>query len=278
MTDLSISGATSNGDILEYIKKMDTKFDKRFDELKDIKTKQVEHESRLLIVEKDNRNLRNEVKNLSVAMNQMQQGLLSQNVTFRGIPQIEKSNTELETIIKTIISVVTDAQEYDLELVTRLGTDTEDCKIRPVLVKFTTTEGKDSFLELKRKRNISCCDIIFKGKAIGTGTIYVNEHLGPINSKIYYHARSLKKKGIVQYVWIRQGIVFVREDESKKLVRICHIDQLKQFEGKQNTMSQQSTPSAQEPAATEAKQKPKTTGTINRPLRSVAGAATVRSK
>lgn len=90
-------------------------------------------------------------------------------------------------------------------------------------------EEKESFPELKRKRNVSCSEIMFKGKAIGSNAIFVNEQLSSINSKIFYLARGLKKKGLVLHAWVRNGVVYVCEDENKKSIRVSHKDQLQQF-------------------------------------------------
>lgn len=128
MSGDDIDAETSNAAILKYIQNMDVKFDKRFDEIKGLKVQQIKHDVRLNKLETENKSLREEVKHLSIDVNQMQQSPLNQNIIVRGIPEIEENDSELMTIIRAIMSKVADGAEYEIQLVTRLGRAVQDEK------------------------------------------------------------------------------------------------------------------------------------------------------
>ena len=54
----------------------------------------------------------------------------------------------------------------------------------------------------------------------GTAKIFINDYLSPANKQILYEAQQMKKKHNIQFVWAKQGAVFMRYDENSRMYRI----------------------------------------------------------
>ena len=56
--------------------------------------------------------------------------------------------------------------------------------------------------------------------------IFVNENLTPMNETIAYNCRKLKRGGLIHACYSRNGIVYIKENETSRPIRVFHLDKL----------------------------------------------------
>ena len=56
--------------------------------------------------------------------------------------------------------------------------------------------------------------------------IFVSENLTPMNATIAYNCRKLKHSGLIHACYSRNGIVYIKENETSKPIKVFHLDKL----------------------------------------------------
>ena len=56
--------------------------------------------------------------------------------------------------------------------------------------------------------------------------IFVSENLTPMNETIAYNCRKLKHSGLIHACYSRNGIVYIKENETSKPIKVFHLDKL----------------------------------------------------
>ena len=83
--------------------------------------------------------------------------------------------------------------------------------------------------ELFKKRN-ELNDIDFTDLGFPSETkIYMNENLNPYYRKLWWSCRKLKKEKVVKYVWISNGSIKVRKDDTSQVIKIDHVSVLSEY-------------------------------------------------
>lgn len=218
---------TTISDLAKLIQSESEKAAARHEEIKSIKVQQNQQESRIVVLETVNCYLNQEVKTLAIALAEMQQEPLKSNVTVRGVPEIETSDATLESLVTAIMEKAEPNAEYQIQSVKRVGAKKTGSH-RPILIKFMSATDKEQFLN-EREKGLNCADIIFNGNALGTEDkqIFFGDHLGPLSAKISFLTRSLKKRGVFKYTWVRNVKIYVRVSDGDVAIQIRHVDQLK---------------------------------------------------
>ena len=81
----------------------------------------------------------------------------------------------------------------DIDRSHRVGKTGRGSKPRPVIVKFTSYWRSKEFFDSRKK-----------------DTIFIAEDFTVKRANLLYHARELRRKGLLKYCWTRDGSVFVR--------------------------------------------------------------------
>lgn len=74
-----------------------------------------------------------------------------------------------------------------------------------------------------------------KRKAIGTSSpglnienvsnrLFINEHLTSYTKKLLKNAKDTAKTKFFKYVWVREGCVYIRKDDTARVIRISSLD------------------------------------------------------
>lgn len=68
-------------------------------------------------------------------------------------------------------------------------------------------------------------------KNVGTvnDVLYFDEHLTKELSQLYFMARSLRKRKLIKYVYIRNGALLVKRTDTSPVVKIIEPEELKVF-------------------------------------------------
>ena len=56
--------------------------------------------------------------------------------------------------------------------------------------------------------------------------IFVNENLTPMNETIVYNCRKLKHSGLIHACYSRNGIVYIKENETSRLIKVFYLGKL----------------------------------------------------
>lgn len=177
--------------------------------------------------------IESEVNTLKATVNTLQQDKLARDLIIRGVPNVDTDEDGLLTLTNLMLKKINCDKPYNISSIQRVGrNDVEQAsKFRPILVQFEHETQKDNVLLAKKKVKLSCNEIEFEGKVLGSDAqvIYFDECLTKVNMDFFYHARMLRKKKLIKYAWTRSGTVFVKKDDGSKAVRITDMAQLRSF-------------------------------------------------
>lgn len=176
------------------------------------------------------------IQKLTAGLSDVNQKFLASNVVIRGLPELEENPAELLSIIHSVLAAIgLNPAEINVKFVTRLGAQKVGSN-RPILVQLNESEVQRKIIVANRaakrqKKLLNCGDVFFKNKKVGpsTSAIYIDEHLTHYNSVIYAAARTLQKRGRVQFAWVDKGEILVREKEKAPVRRIMHEGHLMEF-------------------------------------------------
>ncbi|VVC87859.1 unnamed protein product, partial [Leptidea sinapis] len=89
---------------------------------------------------------------------------------------------------------------------------------RPLIVRLTRRETRDALLTAARvRRGLNTEGLQLPGP---TRSLYINERLSGYNRYLFQKARLLASELKFKYVWIRDGKIYVRQEQGKERSRI----------------------------------------------------------
>lgn len=150
------------------------------------------------------------------------QKLIENYLEITGIQQSQNENLiQIFLIICVLIEVQLDL-DVDIISISR------DPKSRSILVACNNSSIKEKLLDGKR-----CKDIfsdVFSNLDVPRKRIQMHELLTPFNKLIMFKAKTLKDKGIFDYVWSKNGRVLVKvTGPIKRSIHIYCLEQLKKY-------------------------------------------------
>lgn len=182
-------------------------------------------------LENENQELRRSVESLTKEMNQLQQQSRSSNLEIQCVPESRSEN--VYTLVKQLSSKVKcDLLDKDILHCTRIAKqDPKTLRPRAIVVKFSSQRIRDTVLATCIKYNkqnpkdklhaahlgISCDNIV---------PVYVSEHLSPENKSLHAATRKKAKEHNYKYVWVRNGHIFLRKNDSSERIVINSIEKL----------------------------------------------------
>ena len=181
--------------------------------------------------------LEENVEELRVNNEEMTEKICKNTETFKAmnmkIDEIEQSTNranlrivglqeDQEDVFSKVITLareklkIENIQASDFEKISRMGT--KDSKpVRDVMVKCRDTNIRNLIYE--RRKNLRN----------NSSPIYINEDLTNYRSKLFYHARKLRKAGKLYGVWSQDGNIMVKIAESDKPTAVQSYDNLKEL-------------------------------------------------
>lgn len=176
------------------------------------------YEEEINKLKKENETIKNEIRKINNTLETSETEKRKSNLLIVGINyKIEDNNLWIkelkqnaEKAIKYVNPTIEPGQ-YEIKL-----TNTKKPN-SPILLEFSTPSLKNSFMEerkTKGKINASVCGISNE-----TTPIYFNEDMTKDQKNLYSKARNLKKEGF-QFVWAKNGNIFVREKADSVIQRI----------------------------------------------------------
>lgn len=151
------------------------------------------------------------------------QALLSNDLEISGCPEVPNENcTQIITAIARKIGVEID--EKDIVSAERTGPprratqDYTQARPRPLTVRLTRRATRDTLLQAARIRR----DLNTESLQLPEPPrkLYINERLSKRNRQLFQKAREISRENGFKYVWIREGNIFVRQEQGKQRYRI----------------------------------------------------------
>ena len=187
--------------------------------LKYIVIKNLQHENARLKVKCEK--LEKRVAILESNHNDLAQYGRRNNVAFSHIPE-KVTNNNLE---KTVISVLSDidVQVKPRDIEASHGVDKRTSKTQKTIAEFVNRKNCEKILANKKK--LLKLNNEKHNFHVGTN-IFVNENLTPMNDTITYNCRKLNRIDLIQACYTRNGIIYIKENETSRLIKVFHLVKL----------------------------------------------------
>lgn len=184
-------------------------------------------------LKQENETLKLTVQDLNSRLSIIEQHTRMSNLEIQCLPEHKTEN--LPNIIRQIGKITgSNISDADIHKCTRIAKINPDSgRPRSVIVKFSSPRIRDTFLAGVFSFNKKNKDNKLNTGHIGIGgdckPIYVVEHLTPELKKLHAFARLTAKKLKYKFVWIKNGRVFLRKNESSEHIVARNIKQLEQL-------------------------------------------------
>ncbi|CAK1595269.1 unnamed protein product [Parnassius mnemosyne] len=176
----------------------------------------------------NNLKLQNQQLNRQMNINEQRDRLL--NVELVGIP--ESINEDLnDTIFKICKHIGVAVNINDILQVNRVSPKVKlPGRSRVIIAKMKSRLLKDNLISLSRKNRLSTEDIGLAGES---RPIFINEHLTSHNKQLLKKCKDFAKLNQYQFVWTKNGRIFVRRNDTSPGLQIFDEEDLKKIITKQ---------------------------------------------
>lgn len=212
--------------LIESVKFLSQQFDDMHKEIAELRKTSSE-------LRAENQFLRESVSELNTRISQIEQHSRENNVELQCLPEF--SNENLPNTIQQLIKVVScPLVEKDIVSATRVAkTNNQSARPRSVIIKTISPMAKDTLLASCITYNKTHLSDKLSSAHLGLGgakqLIYLSEHLSPGNRALHAQARIFKRENNYKYVWVRNGRVLLRRDDSSKATWVRDTDVLRKL-------------------------------------------------
>lgn len=192
-------------------------------EIKSLKKENETLKKTCLELKNENQNAYGQIDKIEGDMHEMQQYSRNRNIEIVGIPLTEKE--DILKVTEKLASVLNVTYETkDISAVHRLPS--RNGKNPNIVVQFVSRFKRQEWLVASKGRKLNAKQL---STHLKDSNIYVNEHLTPYNKTLLGRARGLRKESVVDFVWCKEGKIFVRKKDGDKAVLIKRMEDLEQF-------------------------------------------------
>ncbi|XP_046685349.1 uncharacterized protein LOC124371080, partial [Homalodisca vitripennis] len=135
-----------------------------------------------------------------------------------------EKNEDVVSIVKEVGKVLDfNISNTMIDACHRLGKRSEPNSPPPgIVLKFISRLDKE---ELLRKRRVKSKFSTRHMNLEMDKPVYINESLTPMKRKLMAEARKFKRENNYQFVWVRDGRIFLRKEEASKVIHVtCQAD------------------------------------------------------
>lgn len=216
-------------EIIAELQKSLTFFNSKYEELN---VTVEEHNAKIHSLEKEKCALQNSLLEVTKRMNLFEQHARCQNIEIQCVPERNTENL-MDTVTKLGKAIKCEVKDIDIQLCTRLAKkDPKNTRPRSILVKFNSPRTRDSFLAAAIQYNKSNPNNKLNSAHLNLALdnpspIFVVEHLSAENKALHAATRKRAKELGYKFVWVRNGKVFAKKDETSESVFVNSLDKLK---------------------------------------------------
>lgn len=216
---------TSNDEILKNI----CFLNERYDEMQIQLTSNNDEIGKL---KKENEKLKLTLSDLSSRISRVELHSRECNLELSCLPEFKNENL-VSTVVQLASVVSCPIQISDTDIVTckrvaKLNPSSE--RPRNVIVKLRTTDQRDGILAAVTSFNKKNHKEKLNSSHLGLGgtksPIYVSEHLSPSTKQLHAAARKAVREKSYKHIWVRNGLIFVRKDDTAQAIKIRDINDI----------------------------------------------------
>lgn len=151
-------------------------------------------------------------------MNHLEQTARPNNVL---IPSIEEKPNEIDVVQKICDYIGLDIESGKIERVHRVQSKNPNNKVKSIVLQFSDRKNKENFLAAAKLKRMKRENGTPKMQITGlSNEFFINEHLTLANKILYKATRSAAKTKNHKYTWVKNGWIFVRKDDSSRVIHI----------------------------------------------------------
>ena len=143
------------------------------------------------------------------------------NVRISGVPEEKDEDTD-KIVVSIANAIGCELDEDNIDRSHRVGPKNNDSKPRAIIVRFVSFREKINFVSNKRKLASVKPEVLFphakvqtQGNRPVTHRLYLNDDLTKARAQAAAKARAMKKAGRLQDVWVRGGIIHIKDNSGK---------------------------------------------------------------
>lgn len=198
------------------------------DKFETIQKEQAATYKELKVLREENTTLKETVGDLNTRLNYLEQQSRASNLELQCVP--ENKNEELYSIVMQLSKNVScDLKNTDVLHCTRVAKVNQSSnRPRSIVVQLASPKTRDQLLASVIKYNKTHPKDRLQSNHLGiTGPscpVYVVEHLSPANKALHAAARRKAKEVGFKFVWVRNGRIFVRKNETSEFIFVKNMD------------------------------------------------------
>ncbi|XP_047025520.1 uncharacterized protein LOC124642153 [Helicoverpa zea] len=219
--------------INEKISAMDDSLKFINSQYEDLLKEHVSSKDTIIELQKENLEMRNNIKTLNMRVDQLEQQTRANNIEIQCLP--EKKHENLFNIVSEIAKVSGCVMESrDILHCTRVAKiNPNNSRPRSIVVQLASPRIRDQFLASIINFNKNNKDNKLNSMHLGypgqKSAIFVTEHLSPTYRALHAAARIKAREIGYSFVWIRNGRIFMRKTQESEHILVRNMDTLKKL-------------------------------------------------
>lgn len=180
---------------------------------------------------KNNNLLSAQVADMNIKLGLMEQQYRECNIEIQSVPEFKNENllNLIQQLLKTVTCNVPDSEILSFHRVAKQNSKSD--RPRNIVVKFSSTRTRDTVLAATKTFNDQNKHNKLNASHLGIASskkpVYVTEHLSPANKLLHAATRSLAKEKNYEFVWVKNGRIFIRKDQKDSAKLVKNMDFLK---------------------------------------------------
>ncbi|CAN7988708.1 unnamed protein product [Ixodes hexagonus] len=157
-----------------------------------------------------------EIQALKEELNASEQYSRLPNLEIHGLPHLPREDLGVGIVDLARRVGILDFHPSEVAAVHRLPGKKNEAP--PVLVRFQSVTGKKKWMAVRARLHELSQDGSMP-------RLYFNDNLTRINKELFWMARSRARESHFKFVWVRDGSIFAKKDETSRVIRITrHTD------------------------------------------------------
>lgn len=208
-------------EIRSSLQYMSDKYDEVLKDIEQCKKNDVEQRKEINKLRTENAFLNRSVEKANIQLNRLDQYHRRENIEIHGLEM--KNNENIPNIIGNLANCLNIPYSTDMVIAAhRLKNNKKSQRPPAIIIRFANRNISEMWIK-KKKTGVMSRNIIENGSS---SVIYVNENLTPMNKELFWNARVKAKKLKFKYVWVKNGVVFMKRDDASTTIKIEKFDDL----------------------------------------------------
>lgn len=177
----------------------------------------------------ENAQLKSNVETLTSKMNDLDQNSRMKNIEIHGIPE-KKGENLIREIQKVCSELDIQIDQNDIEFIHRVPSNprfTPNEKSKNIIMGCSSRSTRDNILAAFKQKRLQSDKTSTSLSVDGVSDkIFINEHLTLANKLLHKESRDAAKKKGYKFVWVKNGHIFVRKNESSAIINIKNLEMI----------------------------------------------------